>query len=271
MWSIPDGWDARHAAAYEAWRDGDADRLNAACALEIARAVRAAFGRHPVLSKIQGAREELRARAETGIQKAANRYDPARGVPFQAYARQDVYWETQRGAKALTDCVATMPEGAGDDRSEELEAALRRRLQEWSIEKWRGTIAGLDIEPLAELCGALDRHRGRLIDAGGKGRFALVRGFAGAYLTLRRMGEHGYTDVSGPISAQIIKGLHRSYNGPAMFVSWRNLGPMLGVSDKTAKKYYESWEKDPPAEGEDLFDYLRRIAGPRGRAARKPE
>ena len=84
MESIPDNWEPRHIAALKAWEQGDLDRLCKLCNREISAE---AF---KVSSSPLADFDELCQRGRDAVWECSERYEPATGVPFQAFAQKRI-------------------------------------------------------------------------------------------------------------------------------------------------------------------------------------
>jgi hypothetical protein len=167
--SMPGGgspdWQQRHIDALGAWCADDKERLVELCEREIARTVASVARRYC----IRGGETELQSFAAAGVAKAAQRWDPNRGVPFQAYARFDIYWETERGARALVMHARDAAQDAQATRRVLVEA-LERHTLAW----WRARIAELDEESLATFRGVLEQERTELVGRIGDRKYTLL-------------------------------------------------------------------------------------------------
>jgi DNA-directed RNA polymerase specialized sigma subunit len=116
------------------------------------------------LKSTEGISGELRAFARRGVEKAAKRYNPSAGR-FQAYAWQDIYCETRRGAEAISqlrhelhqgpDEAAVSAEHEPQALRYQIAAALNSSPTDWWIER----IEELDREMLGVLRSFLDALR----------------------------------------------------------------------------------------------------------------
>jgi hypothetical protein len=211
MSHIPEEWQPRHTEARRAWEWGDVDRLCKLCDLEIRTASRKAIGNHPKLKGTEGIHEELRAFARRGIEKAAKRYNPSKGK-FQAYAWQDIYRETRRGAEAIVRHEHELHHGRGDTTAvgqdpQALKRQLASALNSEATARWIKRIDDLDRDMLEELRSFLDANRDELLGEIDQTKYWSVRG----QILLRRLAstlsqpETQFREISGPQHMMIVE------------------------------------------------------------------
>jgi hypothetical protein len=270
-------WQPRHVAARSAFERGDLASLCKACDLEIRTAVRKAIGKNPQLRGVQGINEALHAFACKGVEKAAGRYDPNKGK-FQAYAWQDIYWETQRGTEALLSFIHEIDQGPGQTEEQQPQAPRRELaavLETYSEEWWTRRIEDLDTEELDVLCVVLDTNRDELMREIGERKYWSVRGDVYKQRLAAALGRPGarFREISGPQHMVIEKKIHKSRYPLTPPLSKRRLAKMLGRSDKTIAAWETRIEQagsPPPTlgadgsltmKGQDLDDWLLYLAG----------
>jgi hypothetical protein len=275
--------EQRHTEARQAWEQGDLDSLCRLCDLEIRTAVRKAIGNNPELNGTEGINEELRVFARRGVEKAAKRYKPSEGR-FQAYAWQDIYWETRRGAEGISRLGYELNQAPEDVSVEQEPQALRHQLaaalNSSSTGWWIERIDGLDRDMLGVLRSFLDASRDELIREIGESKYWSIRNHVflkGLVSALRQPGAR-FREISGPQHMMIVERMYKRLNPLAPPLSNRQLARMFGRSDKTIKAWKErivDSGSPPPTlrddgsltmKGEDLDDwmlYLASIEDPR--------
>jgi DNA-directed RNA polymerase specialized sigma subunit len=286
--SISDRWEPRHKDALRAWKQGDTERLIELCNLEIRSAIRKAIGRYRELTDIQGAQEELQASARKGVEKAAGRYDPSKGPPFQAYAQKDIYWETRRRAEALLTEIrhqealqnearqGRVPEEV-DQEAESTEEQTGRGLEgafeSLALDEWRDRIKRLDKDNISILRSFLDKKKTELT----RGERRRERKYEailanvierGIVLQLSVPGAK-FKKISGPLEVHTLRVMHKALGWSAESVSYSNIARLVSkpghsVSDKTIKKWDERITENPEYEESELLDRLHSIVNPRG-------
>jgi len=236
-----------------------------------------------------GAHEELQAFAWKGVNKAAGRYDPSKGPPFQAYAQKDIYWETRRGAEALLTEIhqqKALQEEARQKRvpdevdqeaestEEQTGRALEVAFESLALDQWRDSIKGLGKEELSTLRSFLDDKKTELtrgdprLERKHKAILANVIE-RGIVLDLTSVPNAKFVEILGPLRVASIREQQKSKLLPAETVSYSNLSRLLtqhgnDVSDKTIKKWDERIAENPDYEEHELLDRLHNVVDPRG-------
>ena len=290
--SIPQGWEPRHVEALRVWESGDIHRLCELCDHEIGSAARRVAYKLGFRDAIEQLQEEFGCK---GVEKAAKRYDPGKGVPFQAYARQDIYWETRRGAEALLKSVPEIDEGPGYVEEEDTGQrwpSLEVALASLTLEEWRDVIKGLDKDNLARLRSYMDTHRTRLVEE--LSRLAEERGEPRGrgerrywYIRLRvfekiadnvlsRPGTK-LVEVSGPQKMEIIERRRKAMRKLPAKVDDRAMGRIFDKDGKTIARWRRDTKKlgvpstmkedgsfalKGPEDWQEWFEYSVRVGAP---------
>jgi hypothetical protein len=219
--------------------------------LEIRTAVRKAIGNNPELVGTEGINEELRAFARRGVEKAARKYKPSEGK-FQAYAWQDIYWETRRGAEAISRLGYELHQAPEDESVEQEPQALRYQLaaalNSSPIDWWNERIEDLDRDMLGVLRSFLDASRDELIWEIGESKYWSIRNHVFLKSLMSALSQPGarFREISGPQRMMIMERVYKRLNPLAPPLSNRQLARMFGRSDKTIKAWKERIEHSGP-------------------------
>ena len=283
MESIPESWEPRHREALEAWQQGDVERLCEICEPEVGRAARRVsykFG-------LTGLFEQLQDYGRKGVEKAARRYDPSKGVPFQAYAWKDIYWETRRGAEALLKSAPEIDEEPGYVEEEKGGRGLEAALASLSLERWRDAIKGLGEEDLACLRSFMDTNRTRLVRELGKvglGERKYSRYWWIRFRVFEKIADNVLSPpatklvvVSGPQKMEIVERRRRAMGKLPARVDDRAMGRVFDKDGKTIARWRRdttefgvpptmkddgSFALKSPEDWEEWFEYSVRIGAP---------
>lgn len=163
------------------------------------------------------------------------------------------------------DSLDRLREARGFDPAEEeqedfLWQGVRHQLSGLSLEEWMSAIGNMGTEQLDLLRQVLDENKADAASAAGRTKFTHIRGRLGAIWAIRGRP----VEISGPMHMLALLAHNRARRpfGPDLWA--RQLSRMLGVSDKTIKRWEERILEagPPPTDNSEWLDYFRNIVKP---------